>query len=73
MQGWHLRKKDKPYPVEIVYIGLNNSIEMGGGYVNVKYKNGNIMEFTFLDIGKTIFLTKEELTNKKEKFEVVEL
>lgn len=61
MQGWYLRKKDKPYPAKVVFIGLNDSEEMGGGLFNVVYDNGEHMwQFSFSDIGKTVFLNKEE-------------
>lgn len=67
MSGWYLRDKDKPYQVRVVFIGLNDSDEMGGGFVNVLYeKNGNMMQFNFSDIGKNIFYTKEEALMTKE-------
>lgn len=61
MQGWYFRLKDAPYRVQVVFIGLNDSGEMGGGLFNVSYENyGHMLQFNFSDIGKTIFLTKEE-------------
>ena len=67
MSGWYLREKDKPYQVRVVFIGLNGSDEMGGGFVNVLYeKNGNMMQFNFSDIGKNIFYTKEEALMAKK-------
>ena len=61
MQGWYYRAKDRPYSAKIVFMGLNNSEEMGGGLINVLFKkNGNMIQFNFSDIGKTVFLTKEE-------------
>lgn len=61
MQGWYFRNNNKPYSAKIVFIGLNNSEEMGGGYFNIAYENkGYMMQFKFSDIGKTIFLTKEQ-------------
>ena len=61
MSGWYLRKKDAPYQAKIVFIGLNDSEEDGGGFFNVCYeKNTYMMSFCFSDIGKTVFLTKEE-------------
>lgn len=60
-QGWYFRLKDAPYRVEVVYIGLNDSEEMGNGYFNVCYENhDHMMAFNFSDLGKTVFLTKEE-------------
>lgn len=65
MQGWYYRDKDRPYSAKIVFMGLNNSEEMGGGLINVLFKkNGNMMQFNFSDIGKTVFLTKEEAISK---------
>lgn len=61
MQGWYYRTKDRPYTARIVFIGVNDSEEMGCGYINVLFeKNHNMMQFRFSDIGKTIFLTREE-------------
>ena len=61
MSGWYLREKDRPYPVKVVFIGINNSTEMGSGFVNVEYeKRGPMFSFTFTDFGKRIFFTREE-------------
>lgn len=61
MQGWYLRKKDRPYDAKVVFIGLNGSEEMGGGLFNVVCDNGEHMwQFSFSDIGNTVFLNKEE-------------
>lgn len=61
MRGWYYRDKYRPYSATVVFMGLNNSEEMGGGLINVLYgKNGNMMQFRFSDIGKTVFLTREE-------------
>ncbi len=60
MQGWYMRKRNAPYRVKIVFIGLNDSEKMGGGFLHVLYENGWMLEFSFSDIGKTIFLTYEE-------------
>ena len=61
MQGWYFRNNDKPYPAEIVFIGLNNSEKMGGGFINIAYANkGYMLNFDFSDLGKKVFLTREE-------------
>lgn len=61
MQGWYYRTKDRPYTARIVFIGVNDSEEMGCGYINVLFeKNHNMMQFRLSDIGKTVFLTREE-------------
>lgn len=61
MSGWYFRDKDKPYIAKVVFVGLNNSKEMGGGLFNVVYVKGeHMLQFRFADIGKTVFLTREE-------------
>ena len=62
MQGWYFRNKDKPYSGKVVFIGLNDSKKMGYGFINVLYngRNGCVYQFNFSDIGKTVFLSKEE-------------
>lgn len=60
ISGWFLRQKDRPYEARVVFIGLNDSKDMGYGYINVLYRNGNMFTFDFSDIGKSVFLTREE-------------
>jgi hypothetical protein len=60
VSGWYLRCKDRPYKAKVVFIGLNDSEEMGGGFFNVAYEKGHMMQFDFSIIGKWIFLTREE-------------
>lgn len=62
MQGWYCRSSNRPYEAEVVYIGLNNCEESGGGYINISFKGkkGYMLSFTFKEIGITWFLTKEE-------------
>lgn len=62
MRGWYFRSKDRPYSAKVVFIGLNDSEKMGGGLFNVVYEkdDGCMWQFNFSDIGKTVFLTKEE-------------
>lgn len=62
MSGWYLRKKDRPYRAKVVYIGLNESEEMGGGIFNVAYggRACYMLQFSFAEVGKTVFLTKQE-------------
>lgn len=68
MSGWYLRKSDSPYKAKVVFIGLNDSKEMGGGLFNVVYeKRGNMMQFNFSDIGKTVFTSKEEVEKAFEE------
>lgn len=53
--GWYLRKKNRPYAVKIVFIGINGANNL----MNVVYENGNMTQFLFSEIGKTVFLTRE--------------
>ena len=66
MRGWYLREAAKPYKTKVVFIGLSDSKEDGGGFFNVAYeKLGCMMQFRFSDIGKSVFLTKEEAALQK--------
>lgn len=61
----YMRKKDRPYPIKVCYIGLNEK----SGYFNVVYKNDSMWQFSFEQIGKYVFLTYEEAEQelKREK------
>ena len=52
----YMKKKDRPYPIEVCYIGLNEK----SGYFNVIYKNKSTFAFSFEEIGKYVFLTKQD-------------
>lgn len=70
VQGSYLQNKNKPYCAKVVFIGLNNSEFMGGGFFNIMCANRTyVMQFTFSDIGKTVFLSKEDAISalKEEK------
>lgn len=56
VQGWYMRKKDRPYKVRVVFIGIN----VVENFIHVSYENGNTWSFNFSEIGKRIFYTKEE-------------
>lgn len=61
MSGWYLRDKDRPYQVKVIFIGLNDDGSMGRGFFDVMYgERSRMMQFNFSDIGKTVFLTREE-------------
>lgn len=62
MQGWYFREKDKPYKAKIVFIGLNGV----DNFMNVDFGNGHMLQFSFSEIGKTVFLTEEEAIRKKD-------
>lgn len=56
MQGWYFRKENRPYEAKIVFMGINGVDD----YININFGNGHRLQFKFSDIGKTVFLTKEE-------------
>ena len=69
-QGDYMRRKDAPYPIKVVFIGINNSEEMGGGFINVVNDKGRMWQFSFNDIvkiGDTVFLTREEAEKRLEE------
>lgn len=68
IRGDYLRKKDAPYPVKVVFIGLNDHQESGGGFVNVTTEKGSMWSFNFSDFNKMVFYTPEEalVSMKKE-------
>lgn len=60
LSGFYLRAKNRPYPAEVVFIGLNEEY----GFFNVDIMNlGCMLQFNFSDIGKTVFLTREAAEN----------
>ena len=38
MKGWYLRDAARPYHAKVVFIGLNDVEEEGGGFFNISYK-----------------------------------
>lgn len=67
MSGWYLRSRKRPYSAKVVFVGLNTNDDMGGGLINVTYsKCCYMMQFYFSDIGKTVFLTREEAVKALE-------
>lgn len=60
MQGWYMQKKKRPYEAKIVFIGINGIDDI----FNVELGEGKMLGFRFSDIGKTVFLTKEEAEAK---------
>lgn len=56
VSGWRMRKDKRPYKAEIVFIGINGN----ENFINVQYGEGWMFMFGFSEIGKTIFLTREE-------------
>lgn len=56
MQGWYFRKENQPYAAKVVFVGINGV----DNYINVDFGNGHMLQFKFPDIGKTVFLSKED-------------
>jgi hypothetical protein len=65
MQGWYMRKKDRPYKVKVVFIGINGVDD----FMNVMFENGNMLQFPFSQIGKLVFLTEEAARKDLEEME----
>ncbi len=63
MQGWYMRKKDRPYKAKIVFVGINGV----DNFMNVELGKGAMLSFKFSDIGKTVFLTEQEAQSALEK------
>ena len=57
MQGWYMKLKDRPYEARVVFVGINGK----DNFMNVAFlKNDNMLSFKFSEIGKTVFLTRED-------------
>ena len=52
--GDYLREKDKPYPCEVVFIGLSKE-----PFMHIQFKNGRVFPVKFCEVGKTVFTTRE--------------
>lgn len=55
LRGDYLREKDKPYPCEVVFIGLSKE-----PFLHIQFKNGRVFPVNFSEVGKSVFLTREE-------------
>ncbi len=60
MQGYYMQEKNAPYPYTVCFIGINESADFGGGFVNALHKNGSMQQFNFNDFGEIVFLNKAE-------------
>ena len=54
LRGDYLREKDKPYPCEVVFIGISKE-----PFLHIQFKNGRIFPVKFSEVGKTVFTTRE--------------
>ena len=54
LRGDYLREKDKPYPCEVVFIGLSKE-----PFLHIQFKNGRVFPVKFCEVGQTIFTTRE--------------
>lgn len=68
-QGDYMRKENAPYPVTVVFIGINDNVDMGGGVINIVNEKGRMWQIDFLDIGKTVFLTREEAEKRLKELQ----
>lgn len=66
--GDYERSSDRPYEHEVVFIGINGADDF---FNTSNQKTKRMFSFKFSDIGKTIFLTKEDAVKVLES-EVVE-
>lgn len=60
-RGDYLREKDKPYPCEVVFIGLSKE-----PFLHIQFKNGRVFPVKFCEVGKTVFTTREAALKEKE-------
>ena len=56
IHGDKYKMADRPYPVKVVFVGMGD----GKSYFHVKYDNGRCFPFDFDQIGKNVFLTRED-------------
>lgn len=63
MRGWYYRAKNRPYSAKVVFIGING----GNGFFNVAFEDGNMLQFNFSDLGRTVFLSREEAAAALDK------
>jgi hypothetical protein len=68
-QGDYMRKENAPYPVIVVFIGINDNVDMGGGVINIVNEKGRMWQIDFLDIGETVFLTREEAEKRLKEIQ----
>lgn len=66
---WCLSSKVSPPKAKVVFVGLANSDDMGGGYFEVLYEDNETWTFYFSDIGKLVFLTREEAEQALKELE----
>lgn len=56
MRGWYCRAKNRPYEAKVVFIGINGV----DNFINVEFEQGKMLQFNFSEIGKRVFLTRDE-------------
>lgn len=61
IRGDYLREKDKPYPCEVVFIGLSKEPSL-----HIQFKNGRVFPVKFCEVGKTVFTTREAALKEQE-------
>lgn len=63
--GDRYKSADKPYPVEVVFIGMGEASR----FFHVQHSNGRVFPFDFERLNKTVFLTREEAEAAMKKRE----
>lgn len=66
MSGWYMRRGKRPYIGRIVFIGLNAD----DPYFNIILGEGKMLQFKFSEIGKRVFLAREEAEKALKEMEV---
>lgn len=54
--GRYMREKDGPYEAKVVFVGINGV----DNFMDIILEKGSMFRFNFSDLGKTVFLTREE-------------
>lgn len=56
VKGWYFRKENRPYEAKVVFIEINGV----DNHMNVDFGNGRMLKFNFSDLGKKVYITKEQ-------------
>jgi hypothetical protein len=65
--GDYTHIKSAPYPVEVIYVGLHNAPDFGGGYAHIRYKSGRVVPINFDEIDKVLFKSESEARRALEE------
>ena len=56
MADWYMRHYKRHYKAKVIFIGIDGVTN----FMNVEDDSGRLLQFKFSDIGKIVFLTREE-------------